>query len=151
MNKNKNLIKELNSMLKGINMGEDTFKIYKDKAKDESLKSEIEEILSIFNSQKGTITSYIEKLGGDAKESLGVGGEIASTFEKLKDAFLDKDKDILNHALKAVDMGVRGAEEVVNSCKKINTEDSIMKSLNEMLDQYKDASNRLQVLSKETV
>lgn len=151
MNKNKALIKELNSLLKGVHMGEDTFKTYRDKAMDESLKTEMEEMLSIFDNQKRALIAYVKKLDGEAKDSLGIGGEISSTFEKLKDMFMDSDKDILNHAIKSLDMGIKGMEKVIDSCKKIDAEKYIVEDLEAMLDDYKDTAGRLHILSKETI
>ncbi len=87
MENTQTIIKELNKFLKGINMGSDTFRQYERKAQSPELKQELNKIISIFKSHEEKTVAAIQKLGGDAKDSLGLTGELASMFEKVKDIF----------------------------------------------------------------
>lgn len=143
MDKNNEIVKELNDFLKGINMGYDTFKVYEEKAQDKDLKDEFSKILSTFSSQKEIIISYIEKFNGDVHDSLGIGGEIASMFEKLKDMFINTDEEILHNSIKAMDMGIKNSEKVIVSLNNIATDKSIANTVDNMVNEYKTILNNL--------
>lgn len=145
---NENIIKELNSFLKGINMGSDAFTTYLEKTNNPSLQQEFKKIISIFASQKEKVVAYIEKLNGEPNDSLGIIGEMASAFEKIKDIFMDKDEEILQSAIKAVDMGIQGGSKAVSNLQNLNANPSMIKTLNEMLQDYDTTSNALNLLSK---
>lgn len=146
MDKNNEIVKELNDFLRGIHMGYDTFKIYEDKAQDKYLKDELSKVLSTFTSQKAKIISYIDEFNGDAKDSLGIGGEVASMFEKLKDIFMNNDEEILNNALKAMDMGIKSSEKVIFSLDNISTDKSIVNTIDNMVNEYKILFDKLNKL-----
>ncbi len=147
MEDNKEIIKQLNKFLKGINMGTDTFKQYEEKAQAPELKHQLNHIISIFKSHEQKVASAIQKLGGEAKDSLGIGGELASMFEKIKDIFVDTDKEILEHAIKAVNMGTENGTKVLQTCKDLKADQSITDGLTEILNDYKTTSKELDQLS----
>lgn len=144
-------IKQLNSFLKGINMGIDSFEIYLDKTDSSKLKHEFTKIISKFKSQKKIIISYIEKVNGDPNDSLGVSGEIASFFERVKDIFINNDDEILKSATKAMDMGIKGGSNAITNLKNINANQSMINSLNDMLQEYEIILNNLNLLYKKSV
>ena len=149
--KKEETIKQLNSFLKGINMGIDSFEIYLDKTDSSKLKHEFTKIISKFKSQKKIIISYIEKVNGDPNDSLGVSGEIASLFERVKDIFMNNDDEILKSATKAMDMGIKGGSNAITNLKKINANQSMINSLNDMLQEYEIILNNLNLLYKKSV
>lgn len=144
-------IKQLNSFLKVINMGIDSFEIYLDKTDSSKLKHEFTKIISKFKSQKKIIISYIEKVNGDPNDSLGVSGEIASFFERVKDIFMNNDDEILKSATKAMDMGIKGGSNAITNLKNINANQSMINSLNDMLQEYEIILNNLNLLYKKSV
>ena len=148
MNENDDIIKELNSFLKGINMGSDAFETYQEKTKNSDLKHQFKKIIHTFASHKKIVVSYIEKLGGEPRDSLGITGEVASTFEKVKDIFMDKDDEFLTAAIKAMDMGVKGGSKAVTNLESTNVNQSIISSLKDMLKQYDIISNNLKLFHK---
>lgn len=148
MDKNKEIVKELNDFLKGINMGYDTFKSYLEKLEDPDLKSEFEKIIAKFNVQKKVVVSNIEHLGGEPKDSLGVTGEIASMFEKLKEVFMDNDKEILQNAVKGMEMGIQGSEKVIGSLESIPADNTLITTLKDIVYDYKVMSRHLDNLLK---
>lgn len=149
--KKEETIKQLNSFLKGINMGIDSFEIYLDKTDSSKLKHEFTKIISKFKSQKKIIISYIEKVNGDPNDSLGVSGEIASFFERVKDIFMNNDDEILKSAKKAMDMGIKGGSNAITNLKNINANQSMINSLNDMLQEYEIILNNLNLLYKKSV
>lgn len=149
--KKEETIKQLNSFLKGINMGIDSFEIYLDKTDSSKLKHEFTKIISKFKSQKKIIISYIEKFNGDPNDSLGVSGEIASFFERVKDIFMNNDDEILKNATKAMDMGIKGGSNAITNLKNINANQSMINSLNDMLQEYEIILNNLNLLYKKNV
>lgn len=149
--KKEETIKQLNSFLKGINMGIDSFEIYLDKTDSSKLKHEFTKIISKFKSQKKIIISYIEKVNGDPNDSLGVSGEIASFFERVKDIFMNNDDEILKSATKAMDMGIKGGSNAITNLKNINADQSMINSLNDILQEYEIILNNLNLLYKKSV
>ena len=149
--KKEETIKQSNSFLKGINMGIDSFEIYLDKTDSSKLKHEFTKIISKFKSQKKIIISYIEKVNGDPNDSLGVSGEIASFFERVKDIFMNNDDEILKSATKAMDMGIKGGSNAITNLKNINANQSMINSLNDMLQEYEIILNNLNLLYKKSV
>lgn len=148
MDKNDELIKELNKFLRGIHMGADSFRVYQDKAKNQNVKNELRNIMFIFREQDEKVSSYIKKLGGEPSTSLGVAGDMASMFEKLKDMFIDNDKEVLEHAISAIDMGIEGGNNLLESYQENHLDKSIFQKLNELVSEYKSINNKLEKLYK---
>ncbi|MGL5641179.1 MAG: DUF2383 domain-containing protein [Paraclostridium sp.] len=148
MDKHKELIMELNKFLRGIHMGADAFRVYQDKAKSQEVKNELRSIMFIFREQDEKVSSYIKKLGGEPTNSLGLAGGMSSVFEKLKDMFIDSDKEVIEHAISAIDMGIEGGNNMINSYKGEHLDKGIFQNLNEMVSEYKVINNRLERLYK---
>lgn len=148
MDKNDELIKELNKFLRGIHMGADSFRAYQEKAKKQEVKNELRNIMFIFREQDEKVSSYIKKLGGEPSNSLGVAGDMASMFEKLKDMFIDNDKEVLEHAMSAIDMGIEGGNNLLESYQDKHLDKAIFQKLNELVSEYKSINNKLEKLYK---
>ncbi|WP_294129430.1 DUF2383 domain-containing protein [uncultured Clostridium sp.] len=136
------IIKELNKFLTGIHMGGATFKDYLDKAQNLELKSTLKEIIESFKRHEEAITHRIEELGGNASDSLGIIGNIAETFEKIKLIAVDTDAEVCEHAIKAINMGIKNANKFMEENK--NIEQSVM---NDIKGVVKDYDNHLEVLN----
>ena len=93
-------IKELNKFLTGIHMGGATFKDYLEKAQNLELKSTLTKIIESFKIHEEAITHRIEALGGNASDSLGIIGNIAEAFEKIKLIPVDTDAEVCEHTKK---------------------------------------------------
>ena len=89
----------------------------------------------------------IQKIGGEAKDSLGFTGELATMFEKVKDIFVDTDKEVLEHAIKAVNMGKDNGITVLQTCKELKADSFIIDRLTEILNDYETTSDALNKLS----
>lgn len=135
-------IKELNKFLTGIHMGGATFKDYLEKAQNLELKSTLTKIIESFKIHEEAITHRIEALGGNASDSLGIRGNIAEAFEKIKLIPVDTDAEVCEHAIKAMNMGIKNANKFMEENKKI--EESVM---NDIRGVIKDYDNHLVVLN----
>ena len=136
------IIKELNKFLTGIHMGGATFKEYLDKAQNLELKSSLREIIESFKRHEEAITHRIEELGGNASDSLGIRGNIAEAFEKIKLISVDTDAEVCEHAIKAMNMGIKNTNKFMEEHK--NMEESLMNDIKGVIKDYDD---QLEVLN----
>ena len=136
------IVKDLNKFLTGIHMGGATFKDYLDKAQNLELKAKLKEIIESFKRHEEAITHRIEYLGGNASDSLGIIGNIAEAFEKIKLISVDTDAEVCEHAIKAMNMGIKNANKFIEENKDM--EESIM---NDIKGVVKDYDNHLEVLN----
>ena len=136
------IVKDLNKFLTGIHMGGATFKDYLDKAQNLELKAKLKEIIESFKRHEEAITHRIEYLGGNASESLGIIANIAETFEKISLLSVDTDAEVCEHAIKAMNMGIKNANKFIDENKDM--EESIM---NDIKGVVKDYDNHLEVLN----
>lgn len=110
---NQKLVDDLNKFLKGVHMGGATFKDYLEKAQDMKLKNELRIIVESFKRHEEAITHRIELLGGDATDTLGLMGMIGETWEKMKLMVVDSDKEVLDYAIKAMNMGLEQGNKFI--------------------------------------
>ena len=103
---NQKLVDDLNKFLKGIHMGGATFKDYLEKAQDIKLKNELRIIVESFKRHEEAVTHRIELLGGNAADTLGFMGMIGETLEKMKLIVVDSDREVIDYAINAMNMGV---------------------------------------------
>lgn len=136
------IIKELNKFLTGIHMGGATFKEYLDKAQNLEFKSSLREIIESFKRHEEAITHRIEELGGNASDSLGIRGNIAEAFEKIKLISVDTDAEVCEHAIKAMNMGIKNTNKFMEEHK--NMEESVMNDIKGVIKDYDD---QLEVLN----
>ena len=136
------IIKELNKFLTGIHMGGATFKDYLDKAENLELKSKLRESIESFKRHEEAITHRIEELGGNAIDSLGIRGNMAEVFEKIKLISVDTDAEVCEHAIKAMNMGIKNTNKFMEEHK--NMEESIMNDIKGVIKDYDD---QLEVLN----
>ncbi len=141
---NTNLIKELNKFLTGIHMGAATFKDYIEKAQSKELKVELESILTSFKTNEETIASIIQNNGGSPSQSLGVIGTVAEFWEELKLISVDSDLEVCTHAIKAINMGIKGGENFIKE-NEMEIDDNIMTEVKNIV---KDYNNHLMAIEK---
>ncbi len=143
MNTN-NDIKEMNKFLKGIHMGGTTFKDYLSKAKNPELKSELVQIIESFKRHEEAITNRIEKLGGNAADTLGIMGTMADFFEKIKLIPVNTDLEVCEHAVAAMEMGIKQGEKFINDNKDLD--DSLMSEVKAVVEDYDNHLRKIQSL-----
>ena len=138
------VIKELNKFLTGVHMGGATFKDYLDKAENLELKECLREIIESFKRHEEAITHRIEQLGGNASDSLGIRGNIAEAFEKIKLIPVDTDCEVCEHAIKAMEMGNKNANKFIEENE--NMEKSILNDIYGVVKDYDNHLNKLKNL-----
>lgn len=127
-------IKELNKFLTGIHMGAATFKDYLKKAENLELKSKLKEIEEAFKGHEETITRRIEEIGGNASDSLGIIGNLAEMVEKIKLISIDTDVEVCDHAIKAINIGIKNSNKFIQENE--NIEESIMNDIKGIVKDY---------------
>ena len=78
-----NTLKELNTQLEGVIMGENAMSNLKDKAKDYKLIELIDDTLCTVQKNKDVIVKEIEELGGTPTHNEGVWGKILEIFNNI--------------------------------------------------------------------
>jgi hypothetical protein len=127
-------VKEMNKFLKGIHMGGTTFKDYLRKAKSTELKKELVQIIESFKRHEEAITNRIEKLEGNAADTLGVLGTMADFFEKIKLIPVNTDLGVCQHAVDAMEMGIKQGRKFIDENSSLD--DSLMKEVKAVVADY---------------
>lgn len=140
-------IQELNMFLKGIHMGGTTFKDYLEKAQSYELKEVLLEIIESFKRHEEAITKRINQMGGDAADSVGIMGMMGEFFEKVKLIPVDSDKEVIEHAVKAMEMGIKNGNKFIDENQ--NLEESLMKEVKGVVDDYDNHLRKLQYIKIE--
>jgi len=135
--------KQMDKFLKGVHMGGSTFKDYLEKAQNVDLKNELKNIIESFKRHEEAITNRIEQMGGDAPDTLGFLGTIAEFFEKIKLTPVNNDLQVCDHAIKAMEMGIKQGEKFKEENKDLDP--SLMKEVNAVVNDY---YNHLHILNE---
>ena len=138
---NEKLVNELNNFLKGIHMGATTFKDYLEKAQSPKLKDDLRVIIESFKRHEEAVTHRIEKLGGDAIDTTGFIGAISEAWEKLKLMTVDTDKEVIDSAIKAINMGIEQGNKFI--AEHENLDPSIKKELEKIVEDNNKHLNKL--------
>ncbi|KIN81058.1 DUF2383 domain-containing protein [Clostridium botulinum] len=133
--------KQMDKFLKGVHMGGSTFKDYLEKAQNVELKNELKNIIESFKRHEEAITNRIEQMGGDAPETLGSLGTITEFFEKIKLIPVNNDLEVCDHAIKAMEIGIKQGEKFKEENKELDS--SLMKDVNTIVNDYYSHLNTL--------
>ena len=137
-------IQEMNKFLKGIHMGGTTFKDYLEKAQSPKLQNELNRIIESFKKHEEAITKRISDLGGNAADSVGIMGSMGQLFEKIKLLTADTDEEVLEHAIKAMEMGIKNADKFIEENKDL--EESLLNDVKGVVKDYDNHLRRLREL-----
>ncbi|KOM97421.1 hypothetical protein ACP49_10185 [Clostridium botulinum] len=133
--------KQMDKFLKGVHIGGSTFKDYLEKAQNVELKNELKNIIESFKRHEEAITSRIEQMGGDAPDTLGFLGTITEFFEKIKLIPVNNDLEVCDHAIKAMEIGIKQGEKFKEENKELDS--SLMKDVNTIVNDYYNHLNTL--------
>lgn len=134
MNDKETLIIEMNKFLKGIHMGGTTFKDYLEKASSLKLKESLVEIIESFKRHEEAITKRINQLGGNASDTVGLMGMMGEFFEKMKLISANTDEEVLEHAINAMEMGIKNGNNFIDEHKDL--EESLLNEVKAVVDDY---------------
>ncbi|MGL5151942.1 MAG: DUF2383 domain-containing protein [Clostridium sp.] len=138
---NETMVHEINKFLKGIHMGGSTFKDYYEKANDKKLKEELKLIIESFKRHEEAITHRIEQLHGNAADTVGIMGMMAEWFEKIKGITINTDEEVREHAIKAIDMGIKQGEKFLSEHEDLDS--SIKEEMHNIIKDYHTHINKL--------
>ena len=146
MSEQKALIEEMNKFLKGTHMGAQTFRDYIKKSKDEGLKDELVKIIEAFKKHEECATSHIKKLGGEPADTTGLAGELTGFLNKIKNITVNEDIEVLDHAIKAMHMGIQQGNTLLDGYKDKGLDSSIFNDLRNMVNEYTTHKKSLEKL-----
>lgn len=126
-------------------MGGSTFKDYMERAESKELKDSLVEIIETFKRHEEAITHRIEKLGGDANDSLGVIGIMSEFFQKAKLLSANSDKEILDNAIEAMKVGIDNANKFID--EHSNLESSLKSDVEGVVRDYDNSLRKLESIS----
>ncbi|NFM58931.1 DUF2383 domain-containing protein [Clostridium botulinum] len=138
--------KQMDKFLKGVHIGGSTFKDYLEKAQNVELKNELKNIIESFKRHEEAITSRIEQMGGDAPDTLGFLGTITEFFEKIKLIPVNNDLEVCDHAIKAMEIGIKQGEKFEEENKELDS--SLMKDVNTIVNDYYNHLNTLNEITR---
>lgn len=141
MSYTKETVKEMNKFLKGIHMGGTTFKEYLEKAQSSKLKDVLVEIIESFKRHEEAITNRIEGIGGNAADTVGVMGMMGELFERIKTIPVNNDKEVLDHAINAMEMGIKNAEKFIK--ENSDLDESLKDEVNGVVQDYDNHLRKL--------
>lgn len=127
-------IKELNSQLEGIIMGENEFIKLKEKTKNYNLLELLDDTLKTIENHKQIIIDEINNLGGEATYGEGVWGKMIEVFNNFKEMNMNSDKKVLQTAIKGTEMGFKGILDLI--IKENKLQDNFKNSLIEISNKY---------------
>ncbi|ACQ54651.1 hypothetical protein EXN65_19415 [Clostridium botulinum] len=133
--------KQMDKFLKGVHIGGSTFKDYLEKAQNVELKNELKNIIESFKRHEEATTSRIEQMRGDAPDTLGFLGTITEFFEKIKLIPVNNDLEVCDHAIKAMEIGIKQGEKFKEENKELDS--SLMKDVNTIVNDYYNHLNTL--------
>jgi len=141
-----NEVKEMNKFLKGIHMGGTTFKDYLRKAKSPEVKNQLVKIIESFKRHEEAITNRIEKLGGNASDTLGIMGAMADFFEKIKLIPVNTDLEVCENATAAIEMGISQGEKFI--VENSGLDDTLMKEVRAVVADYDNHLREIQKIMR---
>lgn len=128
------LNEELNQLLKGAHMGASIFENLREKLKSEMLKGEFDEIMEKFRMHERSLTALVVASHGEAADTAGIMGTMADMMNKLKNLLLDTDKEVLEVAVKDIEVAVKAVHDFENKHYILN--DNMEKIIQIMIDDY---------------
>ena len=133
---------ELNKFLSYIHMGNETFRIYYDKAceiNSKRLKDLIVQIQEVFKTHEELITSILKRHNAECSDDLTMVGKMAVLMEKVK--VTDEEFDICERAIKAVNMGLISGLKFAYYNK--NMESEIKEAIKDVIADYTDITEKI--------
>ena len=88
----------------------------------------------LFRSHEDAITNRIEKLGGNATDTLGIIGTMAEFVEKIKLVPASNDVEVCKHVEAAIKMGIKQGNKFIEQNKDLD--DSLMREVKAVVSDY---------------
>lgn len=138
----KTALRELNSQLAGLIMGENEIIKLLEKAKDYRLIEILDNTLATAEKNELCIIDEIGGLGGKPTHDECTWRKIIGVFSNVKEITIDTDKEILQKAIKGTEMGFKAINDFL--IKEIDLHKDFKKELIEILDEYSKDIKKMQ-------
>ena len=135
-------LKELNSQLEGVIMGENEIIKLLEKARDYKVIELLDNTLATAEKNKELIIDEIKELGGIPTHNEGAFGKMLEIFNSIKEMTIDTDKEILENAIKGTEMGFKAILDFL--IKNENLHEHFKKELIEISDEYSKDIKKMQ-------
>lgn len=139
------VIDELNTFLKGEYMGVDSYEKFIQKAHDNHIKNELQNIQMDHKNHAVKISKRIQDLGGEPVKSVGFTGKIAELASNIKNIGKNDDVEILKQAYDGEDLGIKMASKIV----KGDLDDKSAELIKDILNEDRNHLDRLNNLIRE--
>lgn len=135
------VVHDLNTLLEGCHMGAATFLDYLNQTRSVSLKAVLTEALNLFRKHEAALNHHLEALDHNSEEELKIGGILAEFFEKIKAELAVSDRQLLDYAIRGIDMGLKACQDFKK--KHHDLHHDLLKSVNELEKDYKQIYQNL--------
>ena len=143
MNDNNETVKSLNELLQGEYMAIESFNNFISKTEDEDIKNCLKEVQDQHRDNIDKLASYIQDIGGQPHENLGLKGKMADVKLNMDLGSNSDSSEIVKKAIEGETKGVNMAEKVLRG----NLDDKSRGLAGEILEQDRNSINKLQQFS----
>lgn len=137
-----NTVNSLNELLKGEYMAVESFNNFIPKLDCEQAKGCFQDIQNQHRENISNLAGYIQDIGGQPKENLGMRGKMADFMLDMELGSNVDDKEIINKAIKGETNGVNMAEKVLRG----NLDDESRKIAGDILERDRQSIEKLKAL-----
>lgn len=113
MNNNSETIKSLNELLQGEYMAVESFNNFISKLENKDIKQTFQEIQKQHRENIDNLANYIQDIGGQPDENLGMRGKMGDIMVNIDLGFKVDDIEIIEKAIDGETKGVNMAEKVL--------------------------------------
>ena len=113
MDNNKETIKSLNSLLLGEYMAIESFNNFISKVEEDNVKNTFQEVQKQHRENVEILANYIQDLGGQPEENLGMKGKMADIKLNMNLGSKADDLEVIEKAIDGETQGVNMAEKVL--------------------------------------
>jgi len=110
---NKETIKSLNQLLQGEYMALESFNTFIAKTENQEIKKAFQQIQENHRDNIKTLANYIQNIGGQPEENLGLKGKMADMKMNIGFGTNPDPKDLIEKAIEGETMGINKAEEIL--------------------------------------
>ena len=138
-------VKVLNELLQGEYMAVESFNNFISRIKDEKIKREFQGIHKQHRSNIEKLAAYIQNLGGQPDENLGIKGKVGDLKVNMDLGFITDDAEILKKAIEGETRGVNMAEKIMRG----NLDDKSRDVVGEILQKDRISIRKLKTLAEQ--
>lgn len=135
-------VKELNSQLEGVIMGEKEFIKLIEKAKDEKLVELLNNNIDSIKSHKEVLVNEINSLNEEETKDEGALGKVIEFFSGFTNMTIDTDKKVAKAALKGIEMGYTSINDLM--IKDVELSKELSSRLIDISKSYSKGINSIQ-------